>query len=135
MGIQPPTGEYLDQMMTQHSTYVREGFTRMEAFEALFGAGDAPEHIALWESARETIARVAWKPYMYSLQLPHHLRNVMVPTRVITGEQDKIVPLSCCNAYAELMPNASLVTIADGGHWLDIESPSSVVEAIMSFAR
>ena len=135
MGIQPPSGEYLDQMMLQHSRYVKEGFAEAEAFEALFGDGDDPAHVALWESARETTARIAWKPYMYSLQLPNHLANVTTPTQVISGNRDKIVPLSVAKAYAEKMPNCSLVRIPSGGHWLDIESPSSVVDEITRFAR
>src|SRR5262249_42240634 len=46
---------------------------------------------------RSAFARLAWKPYMHDLKLPRRLRWARVPTLIIWGNQDQLIP----PAYAE----------------------------------
>ena len=54
-----------------------------------------PEQFEDWEEARAETARLAWRPYMYNPSLGPLLEGVRgLPTLVLWGRQDKVVPLS-----------------------------------------
>ncbi|MBI2765655.1 MAG: alpha/beta hydrolase [Chloroflexi bacterium] len=129
-GIKPESSDILDQVMMDHREYVRSGFAEAAAFEALFGERTPAEQKTRWEAARETIARISWKPYMYSYELPELLREMPVPTTVIWGTEDRVVPPECATRYANLIPNAAIRLVAGGGHWLDLERPAELAGII-----
>ena len=80
-------------------------------------------------------ARIAWKPYMFSHQLPHLLGGVKTPTLVIWGKQNKVVPLVCGEAYARALPNATLVQVDNAGLWVDLEQPEELARLIRENAE
>jgi pimeloyl-ACP methyl ester carboxylesterase len=77
--------------------------------------------------------RIAWKPYMYSQTLPHLLRNVKVPTLLVWGDKDRIVPQSAADRYLAALPNAKLEVIRDCGHCVDLEQPGRLAELVTPF--
>jgi len=88
----------------------------------------------LWEDARSETARIAWKPYMYSDSLPHRLAGASsVPTLLIWGSEDKVVPLSAGHAYSAAIRGAKLVVLRGLGHHPEIERPSEFVEQLQNF--
>jgi pimeloyl-ACP methyl ester carboxylesterase len=60
---------------------------------------------------------------MFSLELRHLLGEVRVPTLVVFGAEDRLVPLDVGHQYVELLPDARLEVVADAGHWVDLEQP------------
>ena len=52
--------------------------------------------------------RIAWKPYMFNQAMPHLIKTVTVPTLVVWGKQNHVVPLSCGERYQQAMPKAKL---------------------------
>ena len=76
---------------------------------------------------REMTTRLCWKPYMHDPSLIHLLPRVEVPTLVIWGENDRIVPTSAGKRIAEAMPNALLQVIEDVGHLPHIERAQEVI--------
>lgn len=131
MGIQPKQGEILDQMMVSHNDYVKRGFRDQAAYERQYGSEPGPEHAITWDFNREMTARVAWKPYMFSHQLPHLLGNVATPTLVVWGRDDAIVPLNCGELYAKALPNARLEVLNDTGHFVEMERPGDLANLIV----
>ena len=129
-GIQPREGEILDQIMTDYLDYVRAGFRDEERFAALFGQEPSDEIVELLYQSRETMARVTWKPYMFSRQLPPLLRGVKTPTLVIWGEHDTVVPQDCGRQYVEALPNARLEVVQDAGHLAEMEQPAATAELV-----
>ena len=79
------------------------------------------------------VIRVAWKPYMFDQSLPHLLGSVETPTLVVSAENDKIVPASCGQRYADLIPNARLEVLAGSGHCADVEKPLELAGLISGF--
>lgn len=79
-----------------------------------------------------TLARLAWSP-TYDLKLEHRLRRVSAPALVIAAGEDRLVPTEVSAAYAELLPNARLETIAGGGHALAVEQPEQIAKMISTF--
>ncbi len=51
------------------------------------------------------------------------LRNVKVPTLVLTGEQDKLMPLATSQAMADAIRGATLVVLRGAGHLSNLERP------------
>jgi pimeloyl-ACP methyl ester carboxylesterase len=133
-GMKPDTSDILDQILMDHRDYVRAGFADPANFDRLYGPQRGPEQKARWEAARETIARITWKPYMYSYELPEILREMPVPTTVVWGTHDAVVPVRCASLYASTIPNAHVRLIEGGGHFLDLEQPAELAAIIAASA-
>jgi len=61
------------------------------------------------------------------------LGEVRVPTLIIHGSQDRIVPLAASQDMATTIPNSRLVVIDGAGHVPTMTHPARVAEAINSF--
>ena len=58
------------------------------------------------------------------------LADIDVPTLVITGANDAMIPVSCARAIAASIPNSELKVIPDCGHLPPIEKPTVVAELL-----
>lgn len=87
------------------------------------------------ESNREMAARLCWKPYMYDPRLPFLLARVTIPTRIVWGRQDQLVPLECGQLYQQAIPGAELVVIDQCGHLPQVEKPEEFVRCALAFLR
>jgi len=56
-----------------------------------------------------------------------------VPTLVIAGENDLVVPKPESEAVANAIPNAELVKIPPAGHLASLENPAAVVATLRVF--
>lgn len=63
------------------------------------------------------------------------LGDINVPTLVLCGAEDKISPPAEMKGFAEAMPNANFVEIADAGHLAPLEQPAAANEAIRTFLK
>ncbi len=61
------------------------------------------------------------------------LPQINVPTLIIAGENDLIVPPSESAAMANAIPNAELVMIPSAGHLASLENPASVNASLHAF--
>jgi pimeloyl-ACP methyl ester carboxylesterase len=61
------------------------------------------------------------------------LSNIIIPTLVICGEEDKISPVDLMKTMANKIPNSSFVVVKDAGHMAPIENPEKTNSAIMEF--
>ncbi len=78
---------------------------------------------ALWEVTRAS----------HPLGLEKRLGEVRVPTLVVTGDDDRIVPTAQSIRLARELPRAELVVIPNCGHVPQEECPGPFVEAIEAF--
>ena len=83
--------------------------------------------------ARETLALLAWEPYMHNPKLRHRLHRISTPTLLMRGESDGLVSADYTAAYARLIPGASVKTIAAAGHVPHIEQPEASAAAVIEF--
>lgn len=139
MGIKPPEGEIFDMFVVTAQPYLAEGFIGREesaVYQSLFGGEITPEQREFWEVAREQACRLAWRPYMYDQALPHLLpRAKSVPTLIVHGEEDAIVPISAAQLYNESIPGSRLVTVASAGHRPELEQPEQFVKLVNDFLK
>jgi pimeloyl-ACP methyl ester carboxylesterase len=141
------TAQLLARLEVDHVTLVGIGFGGWIAAELatmdprllqrmVFGivdeeVDDVPDVLyQLWDLSTEMTARVCWKPWMFSLELPQLLAGVPVPTAVVWGEDDQLFPLDIGHQYVERLPDAQLHLVADAGHWVDLEQPEALAKVI-----
>ncbi len=83
---------------------------------------------------RIALAMYTWEPYMHNPKLRHRLHRVQVPTLLIWGEDDGLVPVSYAEAYRALIPGAELVVIPKAGHVPQVEQPDLFCDHVCAFA-
>jgi len=91
------------------------------------------EAIAVMARNRETLALIAWEPYMHNPKLKHRLHRVTAPALFLRGESDGLVSAQYLEKYAALLPNARTETIAQAGHAPQLEQPRVLFEKALAF--
>ena len=134
-GLKPHDGDIADQMLMSHSAYAQAGFRNAEHYHAVFGDAPSAEVRELWDYSREMSARVTWKPYMFSHRLAPLLGNLKLPTLILWGSADAVVPVASAERYRAAIPGAQLQVIEGAGHCVEMEEPTAVAERIQAFAR
>jgi pimeloyl-ACP methyl ester carboxylesterase len=64
---------------------------------------------------------------------PADFKAIRVPTLVISGEQDKLIPVEDARAIAAAIPGAALVTYPEGGHLPMEQLPHETVRDLRAF--
>jgi len=58
-----------------------------------------------------------------------------VPTLVLTGDKDKMIPKEHSERIVELLPDAEFVVVPDAGHMVLLEKPDEVTEALAALVH
>lgn len=135
-GLKPERGEILDVFYYPVDQLRDLGYhdpSQAPEWDELYGAPPTPEQQDLALRARETSARLIWKPYAHNPRLPYFLPRVTNSTLIVWGRQDRIVPLICGEQYAEILPNATLKIVEGCGHSPNIEKPDEFVGIVREF--
>jgi pimeloyl-ACP methyl ester carboxylesterase len=82
-------------------------------------------------------AAVAWAQRAIAARLDSFptLRATSVPSVVIAGEQDELVPGAEADAMANALPRCRLVTIPRAGHLTPLEAPGRVTAELTDLLR
>jgi pimeloyl-ACP methyl ester carboxylesterase len=83
-----------------------------------------PEAVFVERIQREGMA--AGKAMMSPTGLDHWLHRITVPTLLVWGEKDKVLPVGRAKTWAEKLPKAEVKIIPGAGHATFDESPESV---------
>jgi pimeloyl-ACP methyl ester carboxylesterase len=70
---------------------------------------------------------------MYDRSLPGMLEKVGIPTLVVWGGQDQIIPMECGELYQRAIPGATLRLIEQCGHWPQFERPQELARLVTEF--
>ena len=82
---------------------------------------------------RETLALLAWEPYMHNPKLRRRLHRVSMPTLFVRGASDGLISAEYLAGYAALVPNSKTMTIAEAGHSPQLEQPQALATAVLNF--
>ncbi len=95
---------------------------------AIFEGYQKPLQIENWDKA-------LWQLTVSSQEsgLVERLSEISVPTLVITGDDDRIVPTEQSLRLADELPNAMLKVIAQSGHLPHEEKPIEFMQAVTEF--
>ena len=137
LGLKPVDGEIFDFLAVTIRTHLRATVAAPEStpeFEQLYGGEMTPEQFEAFEDARTETARLGWEPFMHNPSLGYLLEGVTdLPTLLIWGEKDAVVPQGCIRAYQQALPHARAVTIPNVGHRPEIENADAFVTAVHTF--
>ncbi len=89
-----------------------------------------PLHVENWDRALWEFTLAAQPP-----DLPGRLLDIRVPTLVITGDDDRIVPTEQSVRLAGEIPGAALVVVPSAGHVPHEEKPEEFLQAVVDFVR
>jgi len=84
--------------------------------------------------AQAATAKLAWNPYLHNPKLRKHIGRVSVPTIVISGTADGLIPPAHPEAFAAEITGASLQRV-DAGHMIVLEQPEVVAAAIRTVTQ
>lgn len=135
-GMKPSVGEIADIFLMSPAAVLQQQFydaTQAPEYARLYGAEPTPEQrqTAAWN--REMAALLTWKPYMHNPKMPVLMAQVKLPTLLVWGRQDAIVPLNCGERYQQAIPGARLTVIDQCGHSPQVEKPQAFLEAVLPF--
>ena len=136
VGIKPEVGEIADILMCSREEAAKLRFydtRQVPDYETRFNRELTPEERDAQYANQEMATRLCWRPYMHNPKLPYYLRRVQIPTLVVWGRQDAIVPLNCGEIYARELPNARLHVIDNCGHSPQNERPDAFLQAVIPF--
>jgi pimeloyl-ACP methyl ester carboxylesterase len=96
-------------------------------------ASISDDALAIMVRNNETLALVAWEPYMHNPKLRHRLHRAKMPVLLIRGASDGVVSADYLARYARLFPDAGITTIAAAGHGPQVEQPDATAKTILEF--
>lgn len=105
----------------------------MSIFDGHFTIPPSPEFLADRYRESTSTARIMWDRN-YSPKLGKWLHRLAMPTLILWGEADRIIPVEQAAVWSNLIPNATVKTFAKTGHLL-IDERAEVVESIRAFAK
>ena len=80
-----------------------------------------------------TIARVAWAPRLYDPHLEKWLHRITVPTHVVWGGHDRVLPPALAAEWGRRIPGAKVEIVAGCGHWVAHERPDVLTASLTRF--
>ena len=135
-GILPAEGEVYDVFVESWREVIERSFYDHKTspeYLRVYGEGYVPQFGGMREAARVMNTVLAYKPYMYDRSLPGMLGKIRVPTLVVLGDTDRIMPRQCGERYQQEIPGAKLTTLERCGHWAHLDRPDELAETIRDF--
>jgi pimeloyl-ACP methyl ester carboxylesterase len=112
-----PNEEFLEHLAADHSI-----------FEGRIPDPPTPEFLAGHYREMTSTARLLWERN-HDLKLPRWLHRLTMPTLLLWGEADRIIPAAQIDAWSEYVPGADRRTLPGVGHLLFDESAEAVTAA------
>lgn len=78
-----------------------------------------------------TFARIMWER-LADEKFMRYLPRLKMPTLILWGEEDKVIPVQQTEIWRKLLPNAEIRVFKGAGHLVNIEKPEAV-DAIANF--
>lgn len=80
-------------------------------------------------------ARLAWSPRFYDPELEKWLHRIAIPTLILWGRNDKLIPVVHAQRYAELIDGARVRIFDACGHLPHVEKTAEYAREITAFSQ
>ncbi len=134
-GVRPDAGEVADIFLLGEEETTRLAFydaASVTAYADLFERELSPEEREMSVRGREMTTRLCWKPYMHERGLVWLLKRVSVPTLIVWGTEDKIIPVDSGRRLHEAIPGSQLEVIPGCGHLPHVEKPDGFSRLLLA---
>jgi pimeloyl-ACP methyl ester carboxylesterase len=122
-----------DVFMWSPDETARRLFHNQELAEAMIAAPQTEAAQMARMKNSLALAKLAWHPRFYNPDLEKWLHRVSVPTLLIWGEHDQVIPPAYGTAFAKFIPGARLEIVRDCGHLPHVEQPLEFVSLVNRF--
>ena len=133
-GVASPEAPFDDIFAWGAEEFARRQFHDQKLAEA-WQQAQAGLDIDIILQNRTGLARLAWNPRLHNPQLPHWLHRIDVPTLLIWGENDRVIPFACHKPLASEIKQAELISLPQTGHALPIERASDTAARLKTFLQ
>jgi pimeloyl-ACP methyl ester carboxylesterase len=99
----------------------------------IYGENYIPPFGGIREAGRVMNTILAYRPFMYDPALPGILAKIRVPSLVVLGDTDRIMPRECGERFQQGISGATLTTLDRCGHWAHLDRPEALTETIRAF--
>lgn len=82
-----------------------------------------------------TTAKLAWNPRLHSPHLTKWLHTIGIPTQLIWGDTDRVLPLDIGKNIRDRIAGSRLEVLRDCGHAVELEKPDEAARLIAAFAH
>ena len=82
-----------------------------------------------------TTAKLGWSTRMHNPHLRKWLHRIKVPSLIIWGDDDQVLPVACGAAYRDLIPSSSLEVFAQCGHLPHVEKAQEFCRKLLDFTQ
>jgi pimeloyl-ACP methyl ester carboxylesterase len=72
-----------------------------------------------------TTARLLWE-HPIDPKFTRHLKRISVPTMIVWGDEDKLIPVQQSETWRKFLPNADIQIFKGAGHLVHLEKPEAV---------
>lgn len=93
----------------------------------------SPEGLATYDKNRHAAAKYTWQPRLYDPRLEKWLHRIKLPTQIVWGTADQLIPPAHAERLAALIEGAETAMLPDCGHMAEIERPELFAETVSRF--
>ncbi len=137
-GLKPEKDEIFDVFVAPWTEVIRQSFADPDSaaeYQRIYGSAPVAEFGGIREAGRVMSMRMCFKPYMYDPSLLGMLGKIDVPTLIVWGDQDRIMPMECARMFSQAIPHAQLKMLDRCGHFAHLDRPEELAAMIREFAQ
>ena len=105
--------------------------SNFEAFKKMIPENPSPDFIADRYREATSFARLFWE-HPTDPKFPRYLHRIKMPTLIVWGDEDKIIPVQQAQEWRKLIPNSEVMIVKGAGHIVHVDKPETV-DAITRF--
>jgi pimeloyl-ACP methyl ester carboxylesterase len=124
-----------DIFLWSNETLVRNMFHDQKFADAMLAPELTEDQQMALAKNKLTSARLGWQPRLYNPHLYKWLHRISVPTLLLWGDGDKVIPPAYGPAFKELIPGSKLVVFKDCGHVPHVEKMEDWTGEVLAFAK
>lgn len=103
--------------------------------EVILALNLTDEQIDLALKNRFTATKLGWQPRWFNPDLEKWLHRIKLPSLVLWGADDKVMPAAYAALWQATLPNARLAMIKDCGHIPQVEKHAETIAAVRGFLK
>lgn len=134
-GIHVPGAPKGDLFLWSPQQRIRNLFCDPAYAEAMLNQPLSEQDQELLMKNQITAAKLGWQPRFYNPDLAKWLHRITVPTLLLWGDADKIIPPPYGPAFQQLIPGSRLHVIRQCGHVPQLEKTDEFVVAVTGFLQ
>ena len=101
----------------------------------LHRAAERDEDIDLHLKNNYALAKISWHPRFENPALHRWLHRISVPTHILWGAEDSVIPLGHSELWCSQIPDVTFKSVEGAGHLLHLEHPDLVARDVKSFLK